>query len=284
MSKLESEKSPKPQKTIDNYKVLNLINMATFLTCCAISRFGLIGIVPLGIDLTKYTNLKTWNKNILFDQSVLEMILVEKKKKEENARKTDIYLLDNIFPITIIDKNGQEKTFGTEKEFNGFEVYLKFQQEKYEKAFAKYETYKNRISTYNNLIYLSFVFWATTNSVIPPNFFGQYVKEMSNQPIIPPILIIGVETRTENSKPDEIFAGGNAVFQFVEDKSKELISQTSVFFGQKDEKSELSNIGKSVVPKTVDPSKIPETDIIQFVGKKSEITQLPLYFYERRSK
>lgn len=278
MFKLESEKSPKPQKTIDNYKVLNLINMATFLTCCLISRFGLIGIVPLGIDLTKYTNLKTWNKNILFDQSVLEMILVEKKKKEENARKTDIYLLDNIFPITIIDKNGQEKTFETEKEFNGFEAYLKFQQEKYKKAFAKYETYKNRKSTYNNLIYLSFVLWTTTSSGIPPNFLGQYVKEIANQPIIPPILILGVETGTEKSKPNEIFAGGNAVFQFVEDKSKELISQTSVFFGQKDEKSELSNIGKSVVPKTVDPSKIPETDIIQFVGKKSEIAQLPLYF------
>ncbi len=64
----------------------------------------------------------------------------------------------------------------------------------------------------------------------------------------------------------------------MEDKSKELISQNSSFFGQKDEKSELSNIGKNVVPQTVDQSKIPKTDIIQFGGKKSEIAKLPLYF------
>ncbi len=205
MFKLDSKKSPKnpntelpkPQKAIYNYKILNPINIATFLTCCAISPAGLVGIVPLRIDWRKNTNLKTWNKNILFGQNILEMILVEKKKKEENARKIDINLLNKVFPITIIDKNGQEKTFETEKEFHGFEAYLKFQQEKYEKAFAKYETYKNRKSSYN-LIYLSFVFWATTNSVIPPNFFGQYVKEMANQAIIPPILILGVETRTEN--------------------------------------------------------------------------------------
>jgi len=265
-------------KNIKDYNLygINPINLATLVVSSGISPIGFVGWLPFFIAIDTNKRLKLWNESIIKDEKILKKVLAKIRKKESEARKTDINLLNSVFPIIIFDENNKEHHFRTETDVNKFTEHLKSARKQYDKEFLKYEIARNRDGVYN-LVYLLFALWVL-HSPMPSWIFGEPIKEAFSKKVIPPVEIMEVKTTTEYSEPSEMYEGVNNIVQAATNEITEKMATVYKFFGGNTNQSQPSKVGQPNIPQTVNPENLSGTPSVEFKGNENKIGQLPRYF------